>query len=232
MKTEPLVSVVIPTHQRSHLVARAVQTALKQTLAEIEVIVVIDGPDEATQRALAQIDDPRLKIVTLASNGGAGVARNTGVNKARAKWVAFLDDDDEWMPQKLEIQLRTAEQSPWRYPIIACRLMTHRGDKDVVVPHRVIGENEPISEYLFCRSGLFWGEGLLQTSTWLPKRRWFASSRSSRCGVERILIGFYARQVSGMCVWNLSSRARRSQFGIPRNMPFRSARLLLGAIQR
>lgn len=63
--TEPLVSVVIPTRNRPHLVARAVHSALRQSLHKIEVIVVIDGPDDTTLKVLNQIDDPRLKVSML-----------------------------------------------------------------------------------------------------------------------------------------------------------------------
>jgi len=94
--TEPLVSVVIPTRNRPHLVTRAVHSALTQSLHKIEVIVVIDGPDESTLHILDQIDDPRLKVSMLPQHLGLSDARNTGVREARSQWIAFLDDDDEW----------------------------------------------------------------------------------------------------------------------------------------
>ncbi len=99
--TEPLVSVVIPTRNRPHLVGRAVRSALAQTLDAIEVIVVVDGPDEATLQALRQIDDARLRVKTLPRNLGPGEARNAGVGEAQSRWIAFLDDDDEWFPRNL-----------------------------------------------------------------------------------------------------------------------------------
>ncbi len=102
---EPIISVIIPTHGRSQLVERAVDSAGAQTLRDIEIIVVIDGLDLATEQELAKINDPRLRIVQLpTSKGGAG-ARNAGVAAAKAAWIAFLDDDDEWLTQKLELQL-------------------------------------------------------------------------------------------------------------------------------
>ena len=161
----PLVSVVIPTRNRPHLVTRAVRSALSQTLDGIEVIVVIDGHNDATLLALSQIDDPRLRVKTLPRNVGGGLARNAGVNEAKGRWVAFLDDDDEWFPQKLEIQLQTAKQSHHRYPLVSCRLIGRSATNDFVWPKRTFGPTEILSEYLLCRKTLFWGGGVMQTST-------------------------------------------------------------------
>ena len=115
---EPIVSVVIPTLNRPHLVVRAVRSALAQTLDAIEVIIVVDGPDEVTIQVLRQIDDARVRVKPLPLHVGLGKARNAGVEEARSRWVAFLDDDDEWFPQKLEAQLHTAQQSAYRCPIV------------------------------------------------------------------------------------------------------------------
>jgi glycosyltransferase involved in cell wall biosynthesis len=165
MDPEPLVSVVIPTFNRPHLVGRAIGTALSQTLRDIEVIVVVDGPDEATLRVLRQIHDPRLIIRVLPANLGVGGALNAGVDEARAKWVAFLADDDEWFPQKLELQLQTARQSRYRYPIVSCRFIAQSEEGDLVWPYRFVRPNESLSEYLFCRRRLFSGEGFVHPCT-------------------------------------------------------------------
>jgi len=162
---EPLVSVVIPTFQRPKLVARAVHSALNQTLRAIEVIVVLDGPDEETLKVLSGIDDARLRVHILRSHCGANDARNAGVGEARSRWVALLDDDDEWLPVKLEIQLRTASQSSHSNPIISCRLISPSEAGDLLWPLRFPRKGEDLSEYLFCRSTPFGGEGLIQTST-------------------------------------------------------------------
>jgi glycosyltransferase involved in cell wall biosynthesis len=164
----PLVSVVIPTFNRPHLVVRAVRSALMQTLPVIEVIVVMDGPDEATLKVLQTIRDPRLQARTLSQHGGAPDTRNAGVAEARSRWIAFLDDDDEWLPQKLELQLKTAQQSQHLYPIITCRLVARTESEQFVWPRSVLKNNEALSEYFFCLKGLrapFFGEGLIQTST-------------------------------------------------------------------
>ena len=149
---------------------RAVQSALTQTLSQIEVIVVIDGLDQPTRDELAAIDDSRLKVIELPSNQGSCSARNTGVAAAQAKWVAFLDDDDEWMPQKLERQLEAVLSSPSALPIATCYLVVRSPKGEAIWPRRPPAESEPLSEYLFVRNTLFQGEALIQTSTILTAK--------------------------------------------------------------
>jgi glycosyltransferase involved in cell wall biosynthesis len=167
---EPLVSVVIPTRNRSLLVKRAVQSALTQTLKEIEVIVIIDGPDRATREVLSEIGDPRLRALELPVSKGASEARNLGVYSAAAKWIAFLDDDDEWLSQKLEMQIAAASCSHYASPIIACRLIARTPKGEFIWPRRLLTRSEPLSEYLLARNTLFQGEGLIQTSMLLAKK--------------------------------------------------------------
>jgi glycosyltransferase involved in cell wall biosynthesis len=160
----PLVSTVIPTHNRPELVQRAIHSALRQTIADIEVIVVIDGPDETTRRTLSGIADPRVRVFALHEQVGGSEARNTGVRAARAPWVAFLDDDDEWFPHKLERQLDAAKTLESRYPVIYSRYIGRSQDGDTVMAARLPAKGEPISEYLFCRKGLRFGETGLGSS--------------------------------------------------------------------
>lgn len=162
--TERLVSVVIPTLNRPHLVTRAVTSALNQTLKGIEVIVVIDGPDDVTVRALHEINDSRVNITPLPLNLGLGEARNAGVREAKSRWVAFLDND-EWLPQKLETQLQTAQRSAYRNPIVSCRLIVRSELGDVVWPKRIPRPNESLSECIFCRTSVFSGEGIIGANT-------------------------------------------------------------------
>jgi glycosyltransferase involved in cell wall biosynthesis len=161
--TQPLVSVVIPTLDRPRLVVRAVQSALTQTLRDIEVIVVQDGPNDATAHALRQIDDPRLRLQALPQRLGSADACNAGVECARGPWVAFLDDDDEFLPTKLALQLATAQRSTHRYPIVLCRLLGRARSGDRIWPRRLPDPGEHLSEWLICRRSPFFGEGLAQT---------------------------------------------------------------------
>jgi glycosyltransferase involved in cell wall biosynthesis len=174
---EPLISVVIPTINRPRLVTGAVDSALRQSLHRIEVVVVVDGPDEETRRALRLIDDPRLRILALPENVGLGGARHAGIDAARGRWIALLDDDDEWLPQKLEIQFDTALRSRHRLPIITCRVIARRQYGDVVRPQQRLTQGEALSEYLFCRTRPLHGEGLILPSTLLAPRDLFCDIR-------------------------------------------------------
>jgi glycosyltransferase involved in cell wall biosynthesis len=167
---EPIVTVVIPTYCRPLLVKRAVQSALTQTLSQIEVIVVIDGPDKDAHDSLSTINDPRLKVIELPTNQGCAAARNAGIAAAQARWVAHLDDDDEWMPQKLELQLEAVKRSQYTLPIASCYLIARTAKEDCIWPRRMPTQSEALSEYLFVRNTLFQGEGLLQSSTILTAK--------------------------------------------------------------
>jgi len=166
----PLVSVVIPTCNRPLLVTRAIWSAFNQTLQNIEVIVVVDGYDQATEEALSRINDHRLRIIQLPESRGGSGARNVGVLEAKGKWVVFLDDDDEWLPQKLEVQLAIAEDSSCPYPVVACAMIERTPRGEYVVPRRFPCTDEPISNYLFVRQGFFHGEGAFITSMLFTSR--------------------------------------------------------------
>ncbi|HZN96115.1 MAG TPA: glycosyltransferase [Gemmatimonadales bacterium] len=161
---EIFISVVIPTYHRPELVGRAVESALAQTLREIEVIVVVDGRDPATCDLLARMVDDRLRVVLPEHHLGNAEARNRGVGEARGRYVAFLDDDDIWLPPKLTLQAATAQRSSCRLPIVACSLIARSETEDFVWPRRPPRPGEPMSEYLFCRRTPFMGEGLITTS--------------------------------------------------------------------
>jgi glycosyltransferase involved in cell wall biosynthesis len=165
MPPTPDVTVVIPTRGRPALVTRAVHSALAQTLRDIEVVVVVDGPDGSTVAALAGIADPRLRVVELPTSGGAPNARNAGVQAARGAWTALLDDDDEWHPDKLAIQLDLAGNAVHPLPIVISRLVNRTPRTEFVLPRRLPEPGEPLSEYFTVRRGLFHGDGFIQTST-------------------------------------------------------------------
>jgi len=165
------VSVVIPTYLRPGLVVRAVRTALAQEPAPAEIVVVVDGLDAETVEALAAIGDPRIQVLVPPERLGNGDARNFGLQHATGDWVAFLDDDDEWLPGKLAAQLATAASSQYELPIVSCRLLARTGAADFIWPARIPAPGDDVSEYLFLRRSPFVGEGLVQSSTILAPRR-------------------------------------------------------------
>lgn len=166
----PRVSVVVPTFRRPRLVVRAVASALAQSVRAIEVVVVVDGRDAETVAALDGLEDDRVRLVVPERHLGNGAARNHGVALARAERIAFLDDDDVWLPGKLDAQLRCADASEAALPIVTCRLVAETEGASFVWPRRRPRVGEDIAEYLFCRRTPTTGEGLVQTSTLLIPR--------------------------------------------------------------
>ena len=169
MQSTPLVSVVIPTFERPALVLQAVKSVLAQTLSDLEIVVVIDGGDPATVVALNSLSAPQLRVLTFEKRMGGSSARNEGVSIARGEWIAFLDDDDLWLPEKLESQFEIARTSKCSDPIVSCKVIARTPGGEVVWPRKL--PTEPLSEYLLARDSWTQGEGLLQTSTLLTTRR-------------------------------------------------------------
>lgn len=107
-----LVSVVIPTHNRADLLPRAIESVLKQTYNNIEIIVVSDGSTDNTKEIVNAYSckDQRVKFIEYFPACGGNIARNTGIEAAGGAYIAFLDDDDEWLQTKLEKQVKLLEQ--------------------------------------------------------------------------------------------------------------------------
>lgn len=111
MSDRPAVSVVIPAYNASRTIAETLESALAQTLADIEVIVVDDGSSDDTAEVIRRHEDPRVRLLQR-PNGGVASARNAGIELARGDWLAFLDSDDIWLPHKLERQLELMSVHP------------------------------------------------------------------------------------------------------------------------
>ncbi|MFA5147173.1 MAG: glycosyltransferase [Candidatus Omnitrophota bacterium] len=103
----PLVSVIIPTRNRSSFLERAIESVLAQTYKKIELIVVDDASDDDTAGSVMALREkvPGLVYIRNEKPGGGAASRNTGIRKASGEYIAFLDDDDEWMPGKLNAQV-------------------------------------------------------------------------------------------------------------------------------
>ena len=104
------ISVVIPAYNAEKTIGRAIESVLSQTRPADEVIVVDDGSTDVTAEVVRLYGD---KVVLIQQeNAGASVARNTGINAAKGNWIAFLDGDDEWLPEKLQLQLAHLQKHP------------------------------------------------------------------------------------------------------------------------
>jgi hypothetical protein len=144
----PCVSVIIPTLLRPSL-SRAIRSVASSAPHVLEVIVVVDRSRETcTDEDLARAEGASLVLFTGGGARGGG-ARNLGVRNAEGDWVAFLDDDDEWLPGKLAVQL--AASSGENRVVVASRLRQRGHGQRVVgpLPDRTIGPSEPVQDYLF-----------------------------------------------------------------------------------
>jgi len=108
----PRVSVILPTHNRARTLPRALQSVLSQTYQDFETIVVDDASTDDTAGALAPFLNERVRCLRLKTNRGAAAARNAGVREAAGEFLAFQDSDDEWLPDKLAVQIAAMEKHP------------------------------------------------------------------------------------------------------------------------
>ena len=130
--TMPKVSVVIPTHNRASHVGRAIESVTSQDFRDTEVIVVDDGSTDDTESVVKSIDDPRIRYLAHDTNRGGSAARNTGIKESSGEYVAFLDDDDEWLPQKLRRQVNCLENRSEDWVAVYCDYDVVRNEDDPV----------------------------------------------------------------------------------------------------
>jgi len=120
----PAVAVVVPTFERRALVLEAVGSVLAQSVSALELVVVDDGSRDGTGEALAAVADERLSYLWQ-ENRGPAAARNAGLRATSAPVVAFLDSDDRWLPDHLEVLLELLERHPRAVLVSACALFAH-----------------------------------------------------------------------------------------------------------
>ena len=108
----PLISVVIPTFNRKNFITKAIESIINQSVKNIEIIVVDNGSTDGTDKVLEQLIKKysSLRFYVQPKNMGAQTARNKGIQESKGDWIAFLDSDDEYLPQKLEWQLKELEK--------------------------------------------------------------------------------------------------------------------------
>ncbi|WP_339346182.1 glycosyltransferase [uncultured Sphingomonas sp.] len=164
------VSVVIATYRRPDALARAIVSALAQTHAPLEVIVAGEQGDTDTAALVAGHADPRVRLVVNPVRGGPGPARDLGARAARGRFVAFLDDDDLWHPEKLARQVALADDRT----IVTALSEVVSPEGRLVKPTRPYDGKQAIDEWLFDRrTWLGGGEAMLQTSSLMVPRALF-----------------------------------------------------------
>jgi glycosyltransferase involved in cell wall biosynthesis len=128
----PLVSVIIPTRNRPHLLVEAIRSAQAQTFTDFEIVLSVNGPDNPSTARILEIGASH-RVVRIAQEGLA-VALNAGIGIARGEWLAFLDDDDLWEPDRLEAALKTARET--NADLIFCHMIMFDTTGGVKAPPR------------------------------------------------------------------------------------------------
>lgn len=149
---ETMVSIVVPTYNREHVIERALRSILKQTYSAYEVIVVDDGSRDQTESVVSGLQDSRIRYIALDKNQGVAHARNVGIQAAKYDYIAFLDSDDEWLPDKLELQMEKMQHSSEEFGMVYCRMggLRRDGKGRFVCPYQGYGK-EVLEGNLFNR---------------------------------------------------------------------------------
>jgi glycosyltransferase involved in cell wall biosynthesis len=107
---QKLVSIIVPTYNRGHLIVETIQSVINQRYTSWELIIVDDGSNDDTKKQVGEFKDDRIKYFFIEHSGVIGAVRNAGMKYARGEYIAFLDSDDLWLPNKLEYQLALLEK--------------------------------------------------------------------------------------------------------------------------
>jgi glycosyltransferase involved in cell wall biosynthesis len=151
----PLISIVIPAYNSAASLPATLATVLAQTEARWEALVVDDCSTDDPAAVVAQLGDPRIRVIRHERNGGASVARNTGIAAAKGRFVAFLDADDRWMPAKLEKQLAAvlASADPDRIFCVTQTVVELDENRSILRPIRPKRPDERMDEFIFVAAG-------------------------------------------------------------------------------
>ncbi|WP_203332308.1 glycosyltransferase family 2 protein [Planococcus beigongshangi] len=159
----PAVSVVIPTYNRAQFIERTINSVLQQTFGDFEIIVVDDASNDNTEEVVKNINDSRIRYVRLPNNTNGTRPRNYGIELSTGKFIAFLDSDDEWMPEKLEKQLNFILASVKGIDNIMCFTGLVLDDEF----SRITKRNKPYINGMDIMSYIFLGGNTVQTSTYM-----------------------------------------------------------------
>ncbi len=132
---EPTVSIIMPSYNAARFILASIASVVAQTFTDWELLIVDDASrDDTVEQIRAHYQhESRVRLTVLAQNQGAAVARNTAIEAARGRYIAFLDCDDHWLPEKLEVQLRFMEQTGSSFTFTAYEKVLETGEQVAVV---------------------------------------------------------------------------------------------------
>ncbi|MGO2374025.1 MAG: glycosyltransferase family 2 protein [Pseudoalteromonas prydzensis] len=156
-----LVSVIIPFYSSTTgLLTKAVESALSQTIENLEVIIIDDCSPVSGAKELELINDDRVRIIRHSKNSNGGIARNTGIDNANGEFIAFLDYDDLWYANKLEKQLAYWHTIGDDSAVIYCQCKVIDGKRVFNRPERGIAPQERVGDYLFASKQIIQTSGI------------------------------------------------------------------------
>ncbi len=136
------ISVIIPSYNRAYLISRAVGSVLNQTFRDFELIVVDDCSTDNTVEVVKSFNDKRIRYIRHEKNKGGSSARNTGIKLAKGEYIAFLDSDDEWLPEKIEQQIKILEDTSTNVGVVHTEFFIKEPDGKTHIAHK----NVPVKE--------------------------------------------------------------------------------------
>lgn len=158
-----MISVVMPSYNRAKTIERAVQSILNQTYKDIEIIIVDDNSIDNTEEVVKTINNEQITYIRNKSNKGANESRNIGIRAAKGELIAFQDSDDEWLSNKLEVQLKALKET--NADLVTCGFYRYENDECVKFPKEKIKDEEIANKLLY---GNF-----ISTQTVIGKRECF-----------------------------------------------------------
>jgi len=129
----PKVSIVIPTYNRADFLPKAMQSVLNQTYRDWEMIIVDDGSTDNTEEVVKGYKESGIRYIAHKSNLGISAARNTGIKNSKGKYIALLDSDDEWFPEKLSCQMKIFQEKDLKYGVVCTSGYMIKDDKVISV---------------------------------------------------------------------------------------------------
>ena len=165
--SSPRASVILPNYNRAHLLGAAVASVLNQTFDDFELLIIDDASTDDSRQIIAEFRDDRIRALFHEQNQGGGGARNTGIFEAKGQYLAFLDSDDEWLPDKLAKQVTCLEERGDDYGIVFCGATCVRRTRDGETPFAEIKPEYEgdLSEAVFAGlRGVHYIDSLVRTS--------------------------------------------------------------------
>lgn len=160
MDNSAFISIVIPTYNRENEIVKTINSVLTQTYSNFEVIIVDDASIDLTIEQVEGILDPRIRLIKLEKNTKGRLPRNIGIQASKGEFIALLDSDDEWLPDKLEKQLKFINSIKEKHFICFTDIILSINGKEFKRKNETLDSYKNIMDYIFI------GRNVVQTSTY------------------------------------------------------------------